>query len=66
MKHKLSNTSCFVAHFDGDGNSLPPCVQCSTCLQWLRPEQYKEECGGLSLTASEILTGTASASKRSD
>lgn len=38
MKHSFTNEFCTVAHFDGEGNALPPCRLCKVCETWIAPE----------------------------
>lgn len=51
MKQKTENHTdagqrCLVAHVDGNGQPLPPCIKCAECGEWLRPDEFENgECG---------------------
>ena len=44
MKHKLMNLSCCVAHFDKNGNILPACIKCETCMEFIPYDKLNSEC----------------------
>jgi hypothetical protein len=45
LKHSDSGERCTVAHFDGEGKTLPACVICS-CGEYIRPEHWGEHVRG--------------------
>jgi hypothetical protein len=44
--HIDSGWRCTVGHFDKAGNIAPPCIQCSSCGEHIRPEDMGNECPG--------------------
>jgi len=42
MKHEDSGSRCLVGHCDGFGS----CLKCSICGNWIRPQDWDEDCLG--------------------
>ena len=43
MTHHNSGWGCLMAHTI-DGNQAPPCIRCSQCYKYIRPEDMDDEC----------------------
>lgn len=45
--HKSSRYGCLLAHYSEQGDILGPCIQCSICNKYIRPEKMREKCLGI-------------------
>lgn len=51
-------SACLVWHRDGQGRTLPQCIRCQHCHQFIRPEQVGRECPGYGrLSGSDVCHG---------